>query len=392
MRIGYLDCFSGVAGDMWVGALLDLGVPLGALAAAVDSLGLPGVSIRDEPVRRASLAARKFHVDVARPSAGARHLADIRELLARADLPDRVRADCDAVFLAIAEAEARQHGCAVEEVHFHEVGAEDTIADVVCACLGTHLLGIERLYASAVEPGSGTVDCEHGRLPVPAPGTLDLLFGIPLRSRGLRGERTTPTGAALLRVLVDGFEPDLLWTPLARGHGAGTRDDEGHPNVLRLIVGEEGAGRGRESIEELQCQVDTASGELLSWLLGEALRRGAKDAFVAPIAMKKGRPGHLVTIHCAPADADGFERFLLEESTSLGVRRLRVDRSVVERWEEVRQTPLGAVRFKVSRLPSGRLRARPEDDEVRRLCEQHGLSRSDALSRLESATEGDAPR
>lgn len=391
MRIGYLDCFSGVAGDMWVGALLDLGVPLSALQAAVASLDLPGVTIRQERVQRAGIAACRFLVDVvAAPPHhhhdhahhAHRHLADIRTLLARADVPAGVRAQCEAVFLAIAEVEARQHGTGIEQVHFHEVGAEDTIVDVLCACLGTHLLGLERLYSSAVAVGSGTVRCEHGVLPVPAPGTLDLLYGMPVRQGGLLGERTTPTGAALLKVLVAEFEPQFTWLPGARGHGAGARDDDGQPNLLRLVVGELPSPGSATSVHELCCQLDTADGEAIGWLLDELLRRGALDAYATAVVMKKGRPGFLLTAICDDGCADPLATFLLEESSSLGVRRQRLRRDVLERWQERRQTPFGEVAFKVARLPSGRLLARPEDDEVRRLCAEHGLPRAEALRRL----------
>lgn len=435
MRIGYLDCFSGVAGDMWVGALLDLGVPFEALQAAVQSLRLEGVRIQREAVLRAGIAATRFVVQVDGREPGAapeptpgdhhhhphahdhghdhahdhahdhphgeahahvhahgdapvqagrphRHLADIRAILHRADLPDVVRQQCDAVFAAIAEAEARQHGCSVDTVHFHEVGAEDTIVDIVCACLGTHLLGIDRLYSSAVAVGSGTVRCEHGLLPVPAPGTLDLLFGMPVRHGGLCGERTTPTGAALLRVLVAEFEPQFHWVPGARGHGAGRRDDDGHANVLRLTVGEQRDAHSATAVQELSCQLDTATGETLAWLLDELLRRGALDAFATPIVMKKGRPAQQLTALCDDAHADALQTFLLEESSSLGVRRRRLERAVLERWQESRATALGPVAYKVARLPSGALLARPEDDELRRLCAAHGLSRSEVLRRL----------
>lgn len=409
MRIGYFDCFSGVSGDMWVGALLDAGLPLPALEEAVAALSLPGVTVRAERVLRAGLAGTRFCVAVdgveqgraldeqpqgphpmplrapllvrAAPH-GHRRLADILQLVRRAGLPARAAADCTAVFEAIAAVEAKAHGIGVEDVHFHEVGAVDTIVDVVCACLGVRLLGLERLYASAVAVGSGTVRAAHGVLPVPAPATLDLLAGIPVRQGGLAGERTTPTGAALLRTLVSGFEPQFTWVPGGRGYGAGFRDDPQVPNLLRLSIGELREPGSAQQMVELQCTLDTATGELLSYLIDELLRRGAADAFVTPVHMKKGRPGQLLTVLAELARADALTAFLLEDGGTLGVRSHRVERAVLERWAEVCDSPLGAVRCKAARLPSGVVVRRPEDDELRRLGRELGLSRREVLQRL----------
>lgn len=417
MRIGYLDCYSGVSGDMWVGALLDAGLPISDLVGVVAALQLPGVRVRSERVLRAGLAGVRFVVEVdgrepgraledpakeiaagtLRPLAPAplvqpastairhrhRRRPDIEAIVRRAGLPARVEEHCLAVFTAIAEVEARAHATTPDEVVFHEVGAEDTIVDVVCACAGTHMLSLERLYASAVAVGSGTIRAAHGTLPVPAPATLELLFGVPVRHGGLAGERTTPTGAALLRVLVDEFEPRFTWVPGQRGYGAGTRDDPDVPNLLRLTVGDLRDAGAATQLDELQCQLDTASGEDLGWLLEETLGRGAVDAFVTAVQMKKGRPGWLLTVLAEPTRADALATWLLEESTTLGVRRHRVDRAVLERWQEARATALGEVRFKVTRLPSGAIAARPEDDEVRRLCREHSLSRAEVLRRVQ---------
>lgn len=407
MRIAVLDCWAGVAGDMWVGALLDAGVPLAPLMAAVRSLALPGVSIRATKVLRAGLSGTHFVVDVGgdgeaqgpaqfTPVAAGRkspqlpaarghahrRLADIEGIVTCADLPPEVVADCLAVYRAIGAVEAKAHGCDIQEVHFHEVGAEDTIVDVVCACLGTHLLGVERIHANGIAVGSGTVRAAHGVLPVPAPATAALLQGIPVRACSLPGERTTPTGAALLRQLVDQFDVPVSFTTEAIGYGAGTRDDDGVPNLLRLAVGTAAPATSAMALVELQCQLDTATGEQVGWLLDELLARGAADAFAAPVTMKKGRPGLLITVLCDEVRAPGLEALLLEESSSLGVRRHRVQRAVLERWTETRSTALGAVVFKVARLPSGVLSARPEDDEVRRLCRELGLGRAEVLRRL----------
>lgn len=415
MRIGYLDCFSGVSGDMWVGALLDAGLPLADLREVIASLQLPGVAVRSERVLRAGVAGTRFVVEVdgrepgrslddPRPSGPAirlspaspmplspkaaaashahRGLADIQAIVRRAKMPAEIESQCLSVFERIAEVEAKAHMTTVDAVHFHEVGAEDTIVDVVCACAGTRMLGIERLYSSAVAVGSGVVRAAHGTLPVPAPATMDLLAGVPIRSGTLHGERATPTGAALLRAMVAEFEPRLSWIPERAGYGAGTRDDAAVPNLLRLTLGEERRTGSASVVEELVCQLDTATGEHVGWLVDEAMQRGALDAFVVPVQMKKGRPGFLLTVVADVASAERLATFLLEESGTLGVRRLRTERAVVERWQETRDTSLGQVTFKCARLPSGQVTARPEDDDVRRLCREQGLGRAEVVRRL----------
>jgi uncharacterized protein (TIGR00299 family) protein len=392
VKIACFDALSGVAGDMWVGALLDAGLPLEPLRAAVASLGLPGVSIRREAVQRAGMAATRFVVDGAEGGHVHRGLPEIRDILARAAVPASVRERAVAVFEALGEAEAKAHGLPIDEVHFHEVGAVDAIVDILCACLGLHELGVERVYSSAVEVGSGAVSCAHGLLPVPAPGALFNLLQVPVRRGGLPGERTTPTGAALLRVLCDGYEPNFRFVPTGTGMGAGTKDDRATPNVLRVTLGEIAGpdGAGRDRVEEVACNVDTADGEQLGWLLAELLRRGAVDAWAVPATMKKGRPGHVVHALVADSARGPVVELLLEESTSLGVRTRAWERHVLERWAESVDTAWGPVRFKVARSPSGRLIRRPEDDDVARLCAERGLGRRavlDWLARRSGAAE-----
>jgi len=406
MKIALIEGYAGVAGDMWVGALLDAGVPLAPLADAVRSLPLPGVELVATKVLRGGLAGTHFRVleggqaadaggfflPTAAPRAplqvgqGSDHthrgLREIEAILRAATLPELVRDRCLQVYRSIGEVEAAAHGVSLDTVHFHEVGAVDTIVDVVCACLGTHLLGVERIYASGIVTGYGTVTAAHGELPVPAPATAALLRGIPVRRGPLPGECTTPTGAALLRCLVDEFEADLAYTATAIGYGAGTRDPAERPNLMRLVLGETSQATDPASLWELQCQVDTATGEQLGWLLDELLRRGALDAMAAPVVMKKGRPGHWLVVLCRHEHATALTQLLLEESTSLGVRRHRVEREILERWQETRTSPFGPVQWKVARLPSGRLVARPEDEELRRLAASTGLGRAELLHRL----------
>ncbi len=382
MKVAYLDCFAGCAGDMWVGALLDLGLELSALQPAVRSLGLTGVEIQAQKVQRSSLAGTHFQVLVPDSKQPHRHLSDIQEILARADLPAQVRQQADAVFLALGQAEAKVHDQPLDKVHFHEVGAADTIVDIVCAVLGSHLLGIEKFYASAVVTGRGTVVCDHGEMPVPAPGALGNLTGVPLRWGAPMGECVTPTGAALLKVLVAEFEPELSWVPDQVGYGAGTRDPKDHPNLLRITLGQEQDPGASSALWEVQCNLDTATGEGLAFLLEGLLQRGAVDAFTTPIYMKKGRPAYQVSALVDDACRLAVTNFMLEESTSLGVRLHRVQRQVLQRWQVTVETDLGPVLCKACRLPSGVELKRPEESEVLRLMVAQGLGRGELLRRL----------
>jgi uncharacterized protein (DUF111 family) len=243
-------------------------------------------------------------------------------------------------------------------------------------------MGIQRLYSSAVVTGTGRVHCDHGEMPVPAPGTLGNLFGIPVRSGGPQHECTTPTGAALLKVLVDEFEPDLTWVPETTGYGAGSRDIDGYPNLLRFSVGGMRDAGAAQTLTEVTCNLDTLTGEDLGYLLASLLERGAVDAFATPVVMKKGRPAYQVTVLVENADRDLVVQFLLEEALTLGVRMHTVDREVLERWQETVETDLGPVQCKVARLPSGRVIRRPEDDDVQRLTRETAISRPEILARL----------
>lgn len=381
MKIAYFDCFSGAAGDMWVGALLDAGLPLADVRSVVSSLGLDGVEVEAEKVMRAGLAGTHFRVR-APEEAAHRHLRDIRAILEKADLPDPVRSRADRVFEAIATVEAAVHDQSVESVHFHEVGAVDAIVDVVCACFGVHALGVERIYSSAVTTGTGVVECAHGTMPVPAPGALGNLVGVPVRAGGPAHECVTPTGAALLRVLVDEFEPVVTWVPESVGHGAGSRDHPDHPNLLRVTIGRLADAGSASRVWEISCNLDTATGEVLGRVLRVLLERGAVDAFATPIHMKKGRPGYMVTALVESAGRDEVARTMLEESSSLGLRMHEVDRRVLERWSEEVETELGVVRCKVARLPSGRVLRRPEADEVDRLAAATGSSPAEISARI----------
>lgn len=366
MRIGYFDCFSGAAGDMILAAAVDAGWPLDALRAVVERLGLAGVSVSAERVTRGGIAATHVRVSVdERQQSDRRHLPEIIKLIVDADLPAAVAQNALIVFQRLAEAEAAVHGIEVEQVHFHEVGATDALVDIVGACAGLAALGLERIVCSPVPTGYGTVTCAHGVLPVPAPATAELLRGVPLAACDEQAELVTPTGAAILTTLAEGFGP-LPPMRLARvGYGAGTRAGQRRPNLLRLLIGDaaQPTAADRDEVVVLEAQVDDATGQAVAHACERLLAGGALDAFIVPIIMKKGRPGQLVTALCRPEDADALADLLLAETSTLGVRRTAAQRTKLPREVATVDTRFGPIRVKVAQRATGGRRAWPEYED-----------------------------
>lgn len=373
MPIALLDPFSGIAGDMTLGALVAVGLEAEWLRALPARLGLEGVTVRISDATRASIACTKVDFDIPQQPHG-RHLQQLREIVARSDAPADVQAQADAAFTAIAEQEAAIHGTTVEQVHLHEVGAVDAILDVVGSVWGFRMLGVSRVHCGPISLGDGFVEAAHGQLPVPAPATLRLLEGHPVRPGPAgSGELVTPTGAALVRVLSAG-PYDGVFTPLRSGFGAGTKDFPGRPNALRLVLAEaDGVAAGidgtlRERLVQLSCDIDDMSGEYLAAAADRIREQGALDVVIVPTIMKKGRPGARLDVLCAPASADALEHVILRETTSLGVRRSLVDRKALPR--ETRQVTVAGhlVSVKVAVLPDGTHRAKPEYHDVERVA------------------------
>lgn len=367
MRIAYFDCFSGAAGDMILAALIDAGVPLEYLAATVEKLNLPGVSLAAEKVRRAGIAATRVQVRVG-PDAPRkhRHLSHILKTIDHAALPDPVAAVARRVFTRLAESEAAVHATTIEKVHFHEVGADDAIVDIVGVAAALHHLGVTAFACSPIPTGCGTVRCDHGLMPVPAPATALLLRGAMLADCDEQGELTTPTGAAILTTLCSAFGPVPAMTLRHVGVGAGTRDGGKRPNILRVLIGDaasQPADDEHDTITVLESQLDDAPGQLIAHACNRLLEAGALDAYVVPIIMKKGRPGQLITVLARPADAAALEAILLDETPTLGVRRQSCQRTKLRRRLETVQTPYGPIRMKVASRGVTDLRAEPEFDD-----------------------------
>ena len=375
MKTLYFDCFSGAAGDMIVGALLDLGVDFDKLKQVLDSLDVSGYTVRADKVKKKGVMATQFVVDLdPEQKQPHRHLRHVLEIIDKGDLPDQVKRASAETFHRIAEAEAAVHGTTIEKVHFHEVGAIDSIVDVVGAHFCLHELGYSHIAASPLHVGAGTVKCAHGIMPVPAPATALLLKGIPSYGGEVPHELVTPTGAALLGQIVASFGPMPVMRVESMGYGSGTRDLEDRANVLRVAMGESMAGAGStESITVMETNVDDMNPELLPELIGELLAGGARDAFLTPIVAKKGRPAHIVTVLCDDAKAQHMAGILFQNSTTLGVRVRREERICLAREWKLAATEWGSVRVKIGHFQGQRTVAAPEFEDCRKLASEQGV-------------------
>lgn len=437
MRIAYLDCFAGIAGDMFLGALIDAGVPVKVLQDATTALGL-NASLRVETVDRSGISCTKvtvfegervadepadaeLHQGAGRDAGYAtqlktqhlhktghahththehtheephthedadgeaghghgRSLTVIRKLIEVAPLDGAVKQMAIRAFELLGKSEAKIHNVPMEEIHFHEVGAVDAIVDIVAASAGIHHLKIGAWYSSPLNVGGGMVQCAHGTFPVPAPATADLLRGVPTYSAHVQKEMVTPTGAALLRAL----EPTFGQQPAMRveqiGYGAGTRNPVNFPNVLRISIGESDEAKAgdmydgeMQTVTVLETALDDLSPQVLAHVTETALAKGALDVMLTPVIMKKGRPGTLLTILCEPKDSHVFERLILTETSTLGVRIRQDKRTCLERSHRTVATPYGDIRMKVGSLAGAALNVAPEFEDCRGAASQHGV-------------------
>jgi pyridinium-3,5-bisthiocarboxylic acid mononucleotide nickel chelatase len=375
MKLAYFDCFSGISGDMILGALVHAGVPLEHLRDQLAGLDVPGWEIHAEKVWKNGMAATYVRVQTQETHTH-RSLSTIEGILQKSKLATPVREHATAIFRKLGEAEAAVHDVPIEKIHFHEVGAVDAIVDIVGACIGFHFLGIERFACSALNVGGGTAKMAHGVLPVPAPATARLLLGKPTYSNGVQKELVTPTGAAIVATLCDTFGPQPSMTVSAIGYGAGTADLEGQPNVLRLMVGESAEKREGEFSEEIrviEANLDDLNPQVYGYFVERALAAGALDVFTTAVQMKKNRPGTLLTVLCNPADETKFQDLFFAETTTLGVRSYATQRRVLPReWETV-ATRYGEVRMKVARVNGQVFQISPEYEDCRKLAEEKAV-------------------
>ncbi len=371
-RIAYFDCASGISGDMTLGALVDAGAELDAMNRAIGSLGLPGCRLVAHEVKKHALRATQVTVQY-EPEHKHRHLHHIFELLDGAELSGRQRETARRIFTRLAEAEAKVHGVAVEKVHFHEVGAADSIADVVGTAVGLDLLDVDRVVASPVPTGCGRVRIAHGEVSIPAPATAELLCGIPIAESHVEAELTTPTGAAILATLAERFGPVPSMTVRQVGYGAGQMDLPERANVLRLILGEVAAPDEDDAVCLVETNLDDTSGEMIGYACSRLWHAGALDVFTTAIQMKKNRPGVTLSVLCRASDAPAVEAVLFRETSTLGVRRWPVARQVLARTTHRVATPWGEVEGKVGFPIEGPPRFSPEFESCRRMATEHDL-------------------
>jgi uncharacterized protein (TIGR00299 family) protein len=378
MKLAYFDCFSGISGDMTLGALVDAGCSVDHLRSELSGLHVAGWELSAEKVWKNGMAATYVKVK-AEEQQKHRSLGAILEILEKAKLEESIRGRAAAIFTKLGQAEARVHDVPLEKIHFHEVGAVDAIVDIVGACVGFQVLAIEKFACSALNVGGGTVKMAHGVLPVPAPATANLLQGKPTYSNGVLKELVTPTGAAIVATLCDSFGPQPAMSVSAIGYGAGTADLEGQPNVVRIMVGEELDATKRaqaeacatgfdEEIVVIEANLDDMNPQIYGYFLERALGAGALDVYTTPVQMKKNRPGTLLTVLCRPQDTNDLMSLIFAETTTFGARTYGAQRRVLPReWVKV-GTEFGEVRIKVSRVNGRILHVAPEFEDCRKLA------------------------
>jgi pyridinium-3,5-bisthiocarboxylic acid mononucleotide nickel chelatase len=434
MRTAYLECFSGISGDMFLGALVGAGVPPRLLEETVAALGVgarleiscvrrSGISAtkvdvwvdgqkdlpreeywttKEQNVARAPSPAKSAHthgeqahehphphhhqpVDSEQPDSAAPHphshehgrgLPEIRQIIGKAAISDTAKKTAVAIFEALGAAEAKIHNTPIESVHFHEVGAVDAMVDIVCAAVGAESLAVDEFVCSPLNVGGGMVKCAHGTFPIPAPATVELLKDAPVYSSGIQAELVTPTGAAIVKTLARRFASFPAMKIEKSGYGAGSRDFPGHPNVVRLVIGESSSPSlasktTTEMIAVLEANLDDMNPQLFGYVMDRLLEEGALDAFGVPVQMKKNRPGTLLTVLCNPEDAERLTELIFAETTTLGVRRRdEVRQTLARRWENVR-TPWGEVRIKIASMNGTITNSAPEYEDCRRIAAEH---------------------
>ena len=369
MKILYFDCFSGISGDMTLAAFLDLGLPQSKLVEELKKLGLENYSLEICAGNRSGIAALGLEVRVGPHEEHHRHFSDIQAMISKSSLGSGVKETSLAIFRRLAEAEARVHKKKVDEVHFHEVGAVDSVVDIVGTAIGIHFFQPDRIYASELPMGRGFVQCQHGRLPLPAPATLEILKGYPVKSVEVEGELVTPTGAAIVAALASPVPAFPALAIQKIGYGMGKKEFPDRPNLLRLVLGESSDAYQVDQAIVLESNIDDMNPEFYEHLMDRLFRKGALDVSFAPLQMKKNRPGTLLRVIAEEMDAELLTELILQESTTLGVRSYSVKRKKLPREVREVETRYGKVRVKVS----GEVRFQPEYDDCRRIALEKGV-------------------
>ena len=370
-RIIYFDCFSGISGDMILGALVSIGVDLKKIQKGLRTLNLKGCILNSRQVKRNGFIGTKINVvlnQTSQKSHHARSFNDIKSLIEKSDLPKIVKSNSIAIFRRIGKVEAKVHGTTINRIHFHEVGSIDSIIDIVGGSLAMDLLDADLIVSSPINTGEGIVKCDHGILPVPAPATLELLKGIPCYSSGVKKELTTPTGAAFIEHFAEKFGSLPNMEMLSTGYGAGTHEIKNIPNLLRVVLGKSEEASRHQSMKVIETNIDDMNPELYDYVIDQLFKVGAVDVFFAPINMKKNRPGILLSVITSTEYFDSVVQVLLEETSTLGVRHYDVDRVVLPRKQIMIMTPFGKVRVKIGGLDESTRTISPEYEDCRKIA------------------------
>jgi uncharacterized protein (TIGR00299 family) protein len=367
MRIAYGDLIGGISGDMFVGAMLDLGLPFAKLKSELKKISGLRYTLTSSKKSIHGVRATRFHV-VCSDEKSTRSWKQIRSLINLSSLNPLVKETGINIFSCLAEAESKIHGIAPEKVHFHEIGATDSIVDIMAGAVGAHELGIDAFHFSPIPLGRGITRALHGPLPVPGPATMELLKGIPVHGIDLDNETVTPTGAAIVKALGEGFGAQPNMTIQEIGYGAGQKDFADRPNLFRLVIGTDAVPFGQEEMLVIETNIDDMNPELYDYVLDRLIAAGARDVFLSPIQMKKNRPGTLLRVIAEPKDRDALGRIIFKETSTIGIRYYPVGRVILKRLSERLKTPYGTIKVKIAEEPDGTRRIAPEYDDLKRIA------------------------
>jgi uncharacterized protein (TIGR00299 family) protein len=373
MKIAYGDIIGGVSGDMFVAALLDLGLPLAQLKSELKKISTLRFELKSSKKTVHSIRATRFHVICAK-NESPRSWQQIRQLIKRSKVTPTIKEIGLNIFTLLAQAEAKIHGVAVDNVHFHEVGATDSIVDIMAAAIGIQELGIEGFYFSPIPLGHGITQSMHGPLPIPGPATLELLKGLPVIGVEIEGETVTPTGAAIVRTLGKNFGPQPAMVIEKIGYGTGQKEFVNRPNLFRIVLGESNHPLAHEEMLVIETNIDDMNPQLYDHVMDCLFAAGARDVYFAPIQMKKNRPATLLSVICEPRERDPLARVIMQETTTIGIRYYPVHRAILKREIRKVKTRYGVVRLKIVEQPDGTQRAAPEYDDLKRIATARNIS------------------
>jgi pyridinium-3,5-bisthiocarboxylic acid mononucleotide nickel chelatase len=385
MKVISYDCFSGISGDMNLGAMIDLGVDQTFLTGELNKLNLQGWELIVEKDQRHGIVGTKVTVKQTRHEHAHRHLSDIEKIIRDSSLDSQTKELSMKIFKKIAQAEATVHGIAIDHVHFHEVGAIDSIIDVVGAAICYNALDIEGVHVSTVELGEGFVNCDHGKLPVPAPATVEIIKGIPVKKGGVDFEATTPTGAAILAVLGTNFNPDLRIKIEKTAYGVGHKEHEKVPNLLRVFLGELSSDASGHDAIQIECNIDDMNPEFFEYISERLFKAGVSDVFYSNIIMKKGRPGILLSVICENELADKVKNIIFTESTSLGIRTFPFKKDTLARIFETVPTIYGDIKVKRSFFDGKEVSCKPEYEECKKIASEKGIPVKEVYNNIMAA-------